>query len=279
MIRFTCPNCQEKFKVDDKYAGRKAKCSACEQSILVPDKSEHETDQDTNRNGPPPIKSIPPPDSSIGFFGGRFERIDGVVVKVENRVASIGTKGLGAGFSVPIEDLGISVGTGLAGSKSKVERESVVWVKQEDQKETRFVFGGETFPCREGNRIAIGLIGRGVLVAKNFATNQKVIINKPESFYRIDPPEFRGRFYGLLAAFFFVWFLSLGVLGARSVPYGTYKPPITQAIDSTLLFFVCLSPIVVPVIIFIVVSKKSRQFYKLEHAKQSKELKDIINNF
>ena len=64
-----------------------------------------------------------------------------MVVKVESRVASIGTKGLGAGFSVPIEDLGISVGTGLAGSKSKVEHESVVWVKQEDQKETRFVFG------------------------------------------------------------------------------------------------------------------------------------------
>jgi len=123
MIRFTCPNCHEKVKVDDKHAGRNAKCPACEQSILVPNKSEHEPDQDANRNGSPPIKTIAPADSSVGFFRNKFVRIDGLVVKVENRVASIGTKGLGTEFSVPIEDLGISVGTGLADSKSKVEHE------------------------------------------------------------------------------------------------------------------------------------------------------------
>lgn len=279
MIRFSCPNCYEKFKVVDRHAGRKAKCSACEQSILVPEKSEVENDQDADLNGLLLIETIAAPESSVGFFGNKFERIDGVVVKVESRVASIGTKGLGAGFSVPIEDLGISVRTGLAGSKSRVEHESVVWVKQEDQKETRFIFDGETFPCREGNRIAIGLIGRGVLVARNYATNRKVIVNKPESFFQINPPDFRGRFYGLLAANFLLWFLSLGALAVRSVPFGTYKSPLTRAIDDALASFVGFSLLVIPVIIYIVVSKKSRQFYKLERARQSQEIKDIISNF
>jgi hypothetical protein len=63
------------------------------------------------------------------------------------------------------------------------------------------------------------------------------------------------------------------------VPFGTYKTPMTHAIDNVLTFFVCFSQIVVPVIIFIIASRKSRQFFKLEQAMQSKDLKDIINNF
>ena len=279
MIRFACPNCHERFKVDDNHAGRKAKCSACEQSILVPNKSGYEPDQDANRKGPPPIKNIAAPDSSVGFFGSKFARIDGVVVKVESRVASIGTKGLGAGFSVPIEDLGISVGTGLAGSKSKVEHESVVWVKQEDQKETRFVFDGETFPCREGNRIAIGCIGRGVLVARNYATTRKVIVNKPKSFYEINPPDFSSSLYGWLGVFFCFWFILVVVWMSRLESLRAYTPPINRSENDALASLVYWSPIVVPIIIFILVSRKSRQFYKLEHARQTKELNDIINNF
>jgi hypothetical protein len=163
--------------------------------------------------------------------------------------------------------------------ESREVSENIHREQQEDQKETRFVFDGELFPCREGNRISLGLIGRGVLVARNYATNRKVIVNKPESFFQINPPDFSGRFYGLLAAFFLLWFLSLGALAARSAPFGTYKSPLTRAIDDALASFVCFSLIVVPVIIYIVVSKKSRQFYKLERARQSQEIKDIISNF
>lgn len=279
MIQFSCPNCDEKFKVDDRHAGRKAKCSACEQSILVPEKTKVENYLDPELNGSLPTNTIAAPESSVGFFGNKFERIDGLVVKVESRVASIGTKGVGAGFSVPIEDLGVSIGTGLAGSKSKVEHDSVIWVKKEDQKETRFVFNGEIFPCREGNRIAIGLIGKGILVARNYSTNQKVIVNKPESFYEINPPEFRLKFYGMLAAFFLLWFFLLTTMLARATPYGTDKSPMTQAIDFLLTCFVCFSPLIMPVVIYIFVSKNSRRYYRLEYAKQSTELNDIIRNF
>jgi membrane protease YdiL (CAAX protease family) len=83
----------------------------------------------------------------------------------------------------------------------------------------------------------------------------------------------------LLAAFFLIWFLSLGALAARSVPFGTYKSPLTRAIDDALASFVGFSLFVVPVIIYFFVSKKSRQFYKLERARQSQEIKDIISNF
>lgn len=279
MIRFTCPNCNEKFRVDDKHAGRKAKCSACEQSVVIPEKSEVEIHQDVEHTAHSTIKTNTGSNSSNAIFRGLFERIEGVVVKVENRVASMGTAGLGAGFSVPIEDLGISVGTGLTSAKSKVHHESVIWVKQADQKEMRFVFESEVFPCREENQIAIGLIGPRVLVAKNFSTNTKMIINKPESFHQINPPEFRWRFYGLLAAFFLIWLFSLGAMGARAVPYGTYKPPISRAIDVILIYFVCFSPIIAPIVIFIFVSKNSRKYFKLEYARQSKELNDIIKNF
>lgn len=236
MIHFTCPNCLERFRVDDKHAGRKAKCSACDQSILIPKKTEVETYQDLKQHDSSQITPIPGANASDRVFSDRFERVEGIVVKVESRVASMSSTGLGAGFSVPIEDLGISLGTGLAGSKSRINHEYVVWVKQENQNERRFVFEGEVFPCREENKIAIGLIGSSVLVAKNFSTNKKVIINRPEIFFRINPPDFKTKFHGLLAAFFIFWFLLIVALSTRVVPYGTYKPPIARAIDVILIF-------------------------------------------
>jgi len=279
MIRFTCPNCHEKFKVDAKHAGRKTKCSSCEQLIQVPEINGLTTDLFPTQDSPHSTTVSSNTESPVGFFARKFARVEGIVVKVESRVASIGSNGLGAGFSVPIEELGVSVGTGLQASKSKVRHESVVWVKQEDQNEIRFVFESEIFPCREGNRIAIGSIGSGVLIAKNFATHQKVLINKPESFYKISPPDYRGRFYALLGVFFMVWIFSLVIMAARSAPYGTYKPPISQAIDNGLAFFVCLSPLLAPIVIFVFASRRSREYYKLEYRKQAKEIGDIISDF
>jgi predicted Zn finger-like uncharacterized protein len=36
VIQFKCPHCQKAFRVDDSYAGKQAKCSACEQQMIVP---------------------------------------------------------------------------------------------------------------------------------------------------------------------------------------------------------------------------------------------------
>ncbi len=36
MIRFACPTCGAKYKLDDKYAGKTSKCSKCESTVVVP---------------------------------------------------------------------------------------------------------------------------------------------------------------------------------------------------------------------------------------------------
>ncbi|MCR9198448.1 MAG: TIGR00266 family protein [Planctomycetaceae bacterium] len=37
MIEFACPECQKKYKVDDKLAGKKAKCKVCEAIMHIPE--------------------------------------------------------------------------------------------------------------------------------------------------------------------------------------------------------------------------------------------------
>lgn len=43
-IRFTCPDCDKRLKVDDRHAGRPVTCPRCGQSLLIPASEEPEED-------------------------------------------------------------------------------------------------------------------------------------------------------------------------------------------------------------------------------------------
>lgn len=45
MIRFNCENCGQKFKLSDRYAGRKSKCPKCKQPIVIPPAGEESAQQ------------------------------------------------------------------------------------------------------------------------------------------------------------------------------------------------------------------------------------------
>jgi len=38
-IKFRCPNCRQKYGVDQKHAGRKIRCEKCNAKLLIPEAS------------------------------------------------------------------------------------------------------------------------------------------------------------------------------------------------------------------------------------------------
>ena len=97
-----------------------------------------------------------------------FSRIEGVVVKTENRSEGSSSFSLFGGLS--------------AFTTTKNVNALVVWIESEDGQEQPIILPDNGFLCREGNQIALGLF-RGIpIVGINYATKIKRLLTPIERF-------------------------------------------------------------------------------------------------
>ncbi len=76
MVRFNCPNCQERLEVDSGFRGSVARCDKCGALIHVPHKKGRKAGAPVKRpKRPSPLTPGPPPDVPTAMAAQRRARM------------------------------------------------------------------------------------------------------------------------------------------------------------------------------------------------------------